>query len=283
VQLGSEYSLPAGVRYVTLEDMTIAQVRAPALRALYPPWDILSARTAARLQRRQAALYAGAAACVAATHWTASSIVADYGIDSRRVLVSGFGPQLGARRVARSWSPPRFLFVGVDWERKNGAGVLRAFSEVRRSIPAATLDLVGGHPPVRLEGVTGHGLLRWSDPLERSQLARLFESATCFVMPSLHEAAGMVYVEAGAAGVPSIGTTQGGAATMIGPGGRLVDPSDGEALVQAMLELADEATAARLGEIAFRHAQSFTWDLVAQRTLRALDLPGFSRDLAEAL
>ncbi len=55
-------------------------------------------------------------------------------------------------------------------------------------------------------------------------------------MPSLHEAAGIVYVEAGGAGVPSIGTTNGGTATMIGPGGIVVDPLDTDQIFEAMLQ-----------------------------------------------
>lgn len=274
IQVGSDFSLPAGTRYVTFEDMTIAQVRAPDVSHLYPPWDAISEPTAARLRRRQALLYAGAVACVATTHWTAASIASDYGIDKQRVVVAGVGAQARVRLSPRSWSPARFLFVGNDWKRKNGDAILRAFTEVRKKAPEATLDLVGGHPPVRLDGVTTHGVLHWSNRREGAMLARLFEAATCFVMPSLHEAAGMVYVEAGAAGVPSIGTTRGGASTLIGSGGRIVDPTDGAAIAQAMLDLTDGATAARLGQLASQNAQRFTWDLVAQRTLGALDLPG---------
>ena len=59
------------------------------------------------------------------------------------------------RRVSRrDWSRPRFLFVGVDWRRKNGAAVLDAFEEVRRVVPAASLDLVGNHPEIDAPGVT---------------------------------------------------------------------------------------------------------------------------------
>ena len=89
-------------------------------------------------------------------------------------------------------------------------------------------------------------------------------------MPSLHEPAGIVYVEAGGAGIASIGTTNGGAATMIGPGGILVDPLDQEQIAAAMLELANPGTAQRLGELAYRHSALFTWRKVAERLIRAL-------------
>ncbi len=115
-----------------------------------------------------------------------------------------------------------------------------------------------------------HGRLSLVSPEDRERLAGLYRQATAFVMPSLHEPAGIVYVEAASAGVPSIGSTNGGAATMIGPGGVLVDPLDPDALIRAMLELADPDRARELGALASAHAELFTWRKVAERLLRAM-------------
>src|SRR5438445_719617 len=78
----------------------------------------------------------------------------------------------------------------------------------------------------------------------------------------------------GAAGRPCIGTSIGGSGELIGEAGRLVDPGDDDALVAAMHELADPATAARLGALAQERSRLFTWRAVAVRLLRALDFPG---------
>ena len=122
-----------------------------------------------------------------------------------------------------------------------------AFAEVRREHPAAELHVVGGHPPLDAPGVIGHGFLSLGDPGDAARLAELYRRATCFVMASLHEPAGIANAEAAAAGLPCIGTTNGGSATVIGPGGVLVDPADPRALTQAMLHLADPDVARRLG------------------------------------
>jgi len=93
------------------------------------------------------------------------------------------------------------------------------------------------------------------------------------------EPLGIVYAEAAAAGVPSIGSTAGGARTIIGDeGGRLTPPGDPAALEAAMLELCDPETARRMGEAARERAQAFTWDAVAGRMLRALAPPGVDLD-----
>ncbi|MCW3056851.1 MAG: hypothetical protein JWO21_820, partial [Solirubrobacterales bacterium] len=156
----------------------------------------------------------------------------------------------------------------------NGELVVDAFARVRERFPEARLDLVGGHPRVGVEGVNGHGLLAMNDAAGRAELTSLYREATVFVMPSLHEPAGTVHVEAAAAGIPSIGTRNGGAATCIGEAGCVVDPSAPGELYDAMLKLCDSATAERLGALGRAHAEQFTWRKVAERLLRALDIPG---------
>jgi glycosyltransferase involved in cell wall biosynthesis len=196
----------------------------------------------------------------------------DYGIDRSRVHVVGFGRNFDPQPISRDWSTPRFLFAGYDWERKNGPMLLRAFSKLRVESPAAELHLVGSIPRVDAEGVTVHGRVDRKDPAGRQRMERLIEQATCFVMPSRYEPFGMVYVEAAAAGVPSIGTTVGGAADAIGAGGVVVDPADEGALLDAMRELSQPVRAASAGAAALERSHLFTWRAVAERVVRALNL-----------
>ena len=82
-------------------------------------------------------------------------------------------------------------------------------------------------------------------------------------MPSYSEARRIAYVEAAAAGLPSIGTMAGGSDYLIGDGGLVVDPRDDDALLDAMRRLADPAVAARKGAAARRRSERFTWEAVA--------------------
>jgi glycosyltransferase involved in cell wall biosynthesis len=142
---------------------------------------------------------------------------------------------------------------------------------------------VGWHPPFEAPGVTTHGPLRLDVRADRARLDELFERATCFVMPSRHEPSGIVFSEANAAGVPSIGSTEGGSGELIGDAGRVVHPDDDDALVAAMLELADPHTAEHLGRNAQRRSRLFTWRAVGERVLRALNCPVPGRELAAFL
>jgi glycosyltransferase involved in cell wall biosynthesis len=223
------------------------------------------------LQRR---VYERADACCATTGWAARSIVDDYGVDPEKVHVVGVGRNHSIDPpAAREWTTPRYLFVGWDWERKNGPAVVRAFAQVRAAVPGATLDLVGRHPRVNAPGVTDHGILRLTVPADRHRAERLYARATCFVMPSQCEPSALAYVEAAHAGLPSIGTTVGGAADLIGEGGCVVDPSDEDALLAAMLDLADPGRASAAGAAARLRSERFTWPLVAARLVHALGRP----------
>ena len=176
-------------------------------------------------------------------------------------------------QAVRDWETPRFLFVASDWQRKNGDAVVRSFTRLRQRLPTARLDVVGNHPRIVVDGVIGHGWLSLADDAQRRQLERLFESSTCFVMPSWCEPSAIAYVEAAAAGIPSIGSTVGGSAHLIGDGGCVVDPADEEGLLDAMLTLADADTAREAGARALARSEQFTWLEVATQILAALQRP----------
>ncbi len=270
VMIGSGYSLGGRIPTVTFEDMTLAQ----ALRQPGTPYSSLSDAAARRWRQRQGRNYARSRGCCVASRWAARSVKDDYGIEASKVHVVGFGHDPESQLVKRDWQTPRYLFIGVDWERKRGPAVLEAFRQVRESYPEATLDLIGGHPPVEMAGVSGHGRLLLGDRDGRERRSALLARATCLVLPSTYEPFGIAYLDAGSAGVPSIGTSAGGAPDAIGEGGIVVDPGEIAPLIEAMLQLADPEIARRLGERAFAHSSLFTWKAVAERLLRALHPAG---------
>jgi glycosyltransferase involved in cell wall biosynthesis len=268
VQIGTGYTLDTDIPIATFEDMTIEQTRGHA----YAGWSDISERALQNRIERQRRIYDQAVACCLTSRWAAESVIDDYGIAPAKVHVVGVGRNHTApAEIERDWTTPRFLFVGMDWPRKNGDAVVQAFARLRETLPDARLDLVGAHPPVDAPGVTGHGVLRMDDPDQHAKLERLFGEATCFVMPSLSEASAIAYVEAGAAGLPSIGTTSGGSDYLIGEGGVVVDPHDHAALLAAMHRLADPVTAQRMGAAAKLRSRMFTWPEVARRLVRALE------------
>lgn len=268
VAIGSGFLTRSSTPTVTYDDMTVVQ----ALEQLGSEYDSVSKGAARRWRERQRRGYEAARACLVSSEWAAKSVIDDYGIDPEKVRIIGFGRNAPEQVVERDWQRPHFLFIGFDWERKRGPAVVEAFSHVVDRNPAARLDLVGGHPPIDAPGVTPHGPLSLGDAESRKKLSELLTEATCFVMPSTFEPFGIAYIDAAASGVPSIGTTNGGAASAIGDGGLLVDPNDDDALLDAMLSMCDPETAKRLGERAFSRSSLFTWKSVSARVVDALDI-----------
>jgi len=267
IQIGTGYTLRTHVPIVTYEDMTIPQTRSHP----YPGWGLLTRNSFDARMARQRRAYEQAVGCCLTSPWAAESLRRDYGIAAEKVHVVGIGCNHFAPAVERDWSEARFLFVGLDWERKNGPGLLRAFARLREELPGARLDLVGGHPPLSQDGVGTHGILRLDVPAQHDRLERLFAEATCFVMPSHSEASAIAYVEAAAAGLPSIGTSSGGSDYLIGDGGLIVDPGDEGGLLAAMRGLAEPEAAARMGAAAKERSHLFTWEAISRRLLQALE------------
>lgn len=220
---------------------------------------------------RQALSSRAASMCCVSTQWAAHSFAEDYGIPRDRVAVVGMGhrPRTAALED-KEWSLPTFLFVGVDWQRKNGAVVLDAFSRVRDRIPRATLHVVGNHPAIEQAGVYGHGFLPRNDAAAQRTLDRLYATSTCFVLPSKFDPSPISYLEAASSGLPVIATSQGGAGEVLGRGAMTVDPADVGGIAEAMIRLADPTTARTAGSAAFAGAANSSWRGVAGRILDAL-------------
>ncbi|ADX75031.1 glycosyltransferase [Pseudarthrobacter phenanthrenivorans Sphe3] len=264
--------LPAGLPIATYDDGTLLQMYADPLSDISQ--SRFPARHVSRWIDRQKRSSRAAHMCCVSTDWAAASFVADYNIPSRRVAVVGMGhrPRRGVAGVVRDWTVPRFLFVGVDWQRKNGNAVLEAFREVRHRYPEATLDIVGNHPALDVPGVTGHGFLSRVDAAAQQRLDCLYAGATCFVLPSRFDPSPIAYLEAASSGLPVIATTRGGAGSLLKEGALVVEPNDREALVAAMLTYSDPTAAARAGAAAADSAAASSWTHVALRIGDALGL-----------
>jgi len=261
-----------GLPFVTYDDGTLLQMWNNAdsdiRKAGFPGAEVR------RWFDRQAASARAATLCCVSTAWAARSFTTDYGVPADRVRVVGMGhrPRV-AVALDRDWSTPRFLFIGVDWERKNGAAVLRAFDLVHQRYPDATLDIVGKHPRIDLPGVRDHGFLPREDPAAQALLDSLFATSTAFVLPSMFDPSPIAYLEAASAGLPVIATTEGGAGELLGDAAISVHPRDDAALVAAMMQLAEPARARATGARASEFAATASWSHVAGRVLDTLD-PG---------
>jgi len=169
-------------------------------------------------------------------------------------------------------SRPYFLFAGNPLPHKNLARLLDAFAGLPPAL--GRLVLVGIPPASRatvdaLCAAPGLGArVRVLPPVPALALARLYQSATVVVVPSLWEGFGLAALEAMACGTPVIAAKRGGLPEVVGDAGLLVDPSNVDALREAMYTLAgQEPLRAALRARGLARARAFSWRHVAEATV----------------
>jgi glycosyltransferase involved in cell wall biosynthesis len=169
------------------------------------------------------------------------------------------------------------LFVGTLEPRKNVGALLDAYARVLARRPVA--------PPLVLAGRATDAAAEWLARLDRAPLAgkvthlgyvpgtqreELYRSARVLVMPSLDEGFGLPALEAMSAGVPVVVSSRGSLPEVVGGAGAEVDPTDIEALADAIERAAVDdrwATHAALSGLA--RARTFTWAESARTLHRA--------------
>jgi glycosyltransferase involved in cell wall biosynthesis len=178
---------------------------------------------------------AAARAHVAWSEWVRRSLIDDYAIDPRRIVVIPPGTSLrsSASRGRSTDRPTRFLFVGADLERKGGHLLIEALASVSEPWQ---LSVVTQAAVSERAGVHVHRGVRPNSP----ELERLFTDADVFVLPTLADALPHAVLEAMAAGLPVIATRVGAIPEVVEDGvtGLLVAPGDLRSLTEALIRLA---------------------------------------------
>ena len=209
-----------GLRHLVFIDSTFEQFLMPWFRERYGARS-RSLQSLLNLEMgRRNRYYRRTLACIdhffVATDWVRESLVKSYGIADERITTCYTGTgRICVTEAARDSSHTKILFVARhNYVHKGASLLLDAFRLIREKHPHAELILVG---PDRMglgigeteERVSIHSFLEWSD------LERLFNDAALFVMPSLYEPYGLVYLEAMKCGVPVLCSSTGGMASIV--------------------------------------------------------------------
>jgi glycosyltransferase involved in cell wall biosynthesis len=110
------------------------------------------------------------------------------------------------------------------------------------------------------------------DYVPDNDLPPLMTGATFFTYPSLYEGFGLPLLEAQSLGVPVMSAKGSSLPEVAGDAALYVDPTDVEAIAQAMLRLSqDEALRQELIAAGYRNVQRFSWEKAAAETLTVLE------------
>jgi len=228
---------------------------------------------------------------ICVSHYTESVVHTALPGAQTAVIPNGVNAELFAAAVAvRRSAPPHpltVLAVGAVKRRKGMLELVQAMAVVRRSLPEAQAVIIGSltsepdyvaqvQAAIRDLGLEGAVHLRGHVP--EADLRAAYAQADVFALPSLNqgwkfEGYGIVYLEAGAAGLPVIGTRDCGAEDAIEDGvtGLLI-PQTGvaESLPAALLRLLNDADLrARMGAAGLAKATRQSWDWVAAQWVAA--------------
>jgi len=217
---------------------------------------------------------------IAPSEFTKNEAVRYYKISPKKVVVIPHGVNIEeferfspfSKTIMRKDSlRTRILFVGRLVRRKGLIYLIRA-CELLNKHYNIELRVVGNGPErKRLESyckMKGLDFVKFLGDLPRKKVIEEYLSCDIFCLPSLHEAFGIVLLEAMAAKKPVVATRVGGIPEVVvdGETGALVPPRDVEALAEALEKLiVDEGLRYRMGMKGYERARYFTWKRAAKR------------------
>jgi glycosyltransferase involved in cell wall biosynthesis len=194
------------------------------------------------------------------------SMVEDYKCPAEKVVLvyAGSNASVGpVKKENADYAQPHILFVGLDWKRKGGPDLVKAFEIVRGRCPNALLTIVGAKPDIQIPNCDVVG------PLRTEELDRYYQKASVFCLPTLLEPFGIVFVEAMTAHLPIVATRVGAIPDFVenGKNGWLLEPGDVRGIADALTKLLQNPSMAReFGERSYEIAQKrYSWDAVGKR------------------
>lgn len=195
------------------------------------------------------------------------------GIPESKLAVNPYGADLQVFSPRqRLPDKPRFVFTGALTLRKGIQYLLPAFERLKKETPEAELILCGAlYPDFQKLFERWRPLFTHMQGLAHPELAKLMQSCTAFVFPSIEEGFARVISEAMAAGLPIVATHNSGATTVVENGreGIIVPAWSEQAVYEAMKRLVREPDLCEaMGQAAARKmASEGSWQHYGEKLL----------------
>lgn len=173
-----------------------------------------------------------------------------------------------------------FLSVGRLEEKKNTAGIVKAFGILKNKIGQNNYQLV-------LAGKPGYNFHKTEENINKYNLDKdvvitgfvpdedlpsFMKKAYIFIMPSFYEGFGLPIIEAMSCGVPVITSNFASMKEVAGDSALLVDPNNISSMAQAISRLVnDDKLRSSLIEKGLARAKNFNWTNCAKQTLKLIN------------
>jgi glycosyltransferase involved in cell wall biosynthesis len=185
------------------------------------------------------------------------------GFDAKRIAVIPTGCPACSFKPAnagRGSKPLIFLFVGNLSLHKGLPYLIKAWHLLKPGI-SAELWLVGSNRLLNITFKEQNVGIRYFGPLPYSKLARIYEQADVFILPTLLEGLAYVLLEALSCGLPIITTQESGCGNFVqnGHNGFVIEAGNAEILCNAMAWcLGHRSQLERMGALSIEKARAWT-------------------------
>jgi phosphatidylinositol alpha-1,6-mannosyltransferase len=241
-----------------------------------------------------------AAGIMAVSRFSAAEVLRIYGVESKKIhtVFNGVdhqrfhpGEEVAVAEFKRRYAPEDAIILSTlsrIEERKGHSAVIRALARLKESKPDLSIRyLIAGKGPFEpnlrdlVRELELEEQVEFLGFIAREDVNLLYSATDLFVMPSVYlkdsgsvEGFGLVYVEAGLCGTPSLGGTAGGVSDAIKDGetGYTVDGDNIDAIFDILQCLAEDPdTVAEMGAKARRYyLENLTLDIVLDRELTTI-------------
>ena len=227
-----------------------------------------------------------AASVIAVSGWMGSEVVAQFKLPPGKVQeipngvdVEKFSKPVNVEATRSKWKvlPGERLITAVGrlTSQKGFDDLIRAYPEIRRSVPSSRLLVMGdGYMRSELESLAEtervRGTTTFAGFVSDADLIDAIKSSDVVAVPSRFEPFGIIALEAMAGGAPVVVSRVGGLAEIVEDGvdGLEVDPNSPSSLAKAAVRLlSDQELASRLTARAKEKVKAYNWQASALKTL----------------
>ena len=219
---------------------------------------------------------------IAVSQWTKNQLVDRLGADPKKISVVHEGVKkienckaCGFLRNVRIENSPYVLFVGTIQPRKNLVRLIEAFSSLQTQGQALNLKIAGKRGWMDKEILAAPKRFRVGERVKflgyvnDQKLARLYQNALFFILPSLCEGFGLPVLEAMTYGCPVIVAKAGALPEIVGQAGLLVNPKSVSEIASAMKLMIDNRELREaLREKGYQRVKQFSWQKTARKTVK---------------
>lgn len=218
-------------------------------------------------------LYNKCAGIFTMSQWLAKDLIENTGVAPDKVHSVGGGCNIDVSSIDHSKKKgTRFLFVGKDFERKNGKLVCDAFRIFSEKHPEAELYIIGPNTCPEIEMCPN---IHFEGRKTYQELIHYYNMCDYFVMPSKFEAYGLVFAEALCFGLPCIGANRFAMPEFIqdGQNGFLLNDIESANELSVLMEklYITEKISQYVMEHQGYYCEKYSWDAVAKRMLKVIN------------